>query len=73
MLFILRYRNVPKAATHCEVHEVEELLQHFCHDGEISFWQVFSHSSHIHLVETNTAVINHRNYTSVSEMCGATQ
>lgn len=32
-----------------EVHEVEELFQHFCHDGEISFRQVSSHSSHIHL------------------------
>lgn len=21
----------------CEVHEIQELLQHFCHDGEVSF------------------------------------
>ena len=37
--------------THSEVHEVEELFQHFCHDGEISFWQVVPHSSHIQLVD----------------------
>ncbi len=37
--------------THSEVHEVEELFQHFCHDGEISFRQVLPHSSHIQLVE----------------------
>lgn len=36
-------------STHSEVHEAQELLQHFCHDGEISFRQVVSHSSHIQL------------------------
>lgn len=41
--------------THSEVHEVQELLQHLCHDGEVSFWQVFSHSSHIDLMERGEA------------------
>lgn len=36
-------------STHSEVHKVQELLQHFSHDGEISFWQVLPHSSHIQL------------------------
>lgn len=36
-------------AAHRQVHEVEELLQHLSHDGEISFRQALSHGLHIHL------------------------
>lgn len=43
--------DAKQAETHSEVHEVEEFFQHFRHNGEISFRQVLSHSSHIHLVE----------------------
>lgn len=35
--------------THSEVHEAQELLQHLCHDGEIAFRKVLSHSSHVNL------------------------
>lgn len=41
---------------HSQVHEVEELLQHLSHDGEISFRQAVSHSRYIHLLHTHTHI-----------------
>lgn len=34
---------------HRQVHEIQELLQHLRHDGEIPLGQVSSHSSHVGL------------------------
>lgn len=30
-------REILLSSTHSEVHEAQELLQHFCHDGKIAF------------------------------------
>ena len=46
----------PPMGTYRQVHEIEELLEHLRHDGEVSFWQVLSNSSHISLEERRERV-----------------
>lgn len=53
--------------THSEVHKTQELLQHFCHDGEIAFWKMLSHSSHIYLRGDREAGEQRREYLGVGK------
>ena len=46
--------------TYCEVHEVEELFEHLRQDGKVTFRQVLSHSSHIHLERKGKWRVRHK-------------